>query len=230
MIQPNAGDPAGNGSPTTDDDAKAPPTGATVREGAGAATSAPAGDTAALLAELEREVATCTRCALSESRTKTVFGVGNPSAPVLFIGEAPGRDEDRLGEPFVGRAGKLLDRILAAMELDRTKVYIANILKCRPPNNRDPNEAEVRCCEDYLRAQIALIRPRMICALGRVAAHWLLRTSAPLGALRSGDHVYEGIPVIVTYHPAALLRNPALKKPCWEDMKKLMARLAERAE
>jgi len=188
----------------------------------------PAGNPTELEA-VRAEVAACTRCALHESRTQTVFGVGDPRAPILFIGEAPGRDEDRQGEPFVGRAGQLLNKILAAMELRREAVYITNILKCRPPNNRDPQESEVRCCEDYLKRQIALIQPRAICALGRIAAQWLLRTNAPLAALRTGDYHYEGIPVISTYHPAALLRNPEFKKPCWEDMKKLKA-LAESTE
>ncbi len=173
------------------------------------------------------EVSQCTLCALHEGRNKTVFGVGNPEAKVMFIGEAPGRDEDLKGEPFVGRAGQLLDKILAAIDLDRESVYITNILKCRPPKNRDPEESEVRCCENYLKRQIALIRPRYICALGRVAAQWLLQTNATLGAIREGEYYYEGIPVIATYHPAALLRNPNFKKPCWEDMKKLRALLDE---
>ncbi len=171
------------------------------------------------LVELAKTVSVCKRCALHESRTQTVFGVGNPNAKLMFIGEAPGADEDAKGEPFVGRAGQLLTKIIAAMGLKREEVYIANILKCRPPQNRDPLPSEVECCEEYLRAQIALIKPKYICALGRIAAHWLLKTEAPLGAMRSGSHTYQGIPVIVTYHPAALLRNPAFKAPCWEDMK-----------
>ncbi len=187
----------------------------------------PSAGGAASLAELSATVAVCTRCALHQSRTQTVFGVGNPNAQLMFIGEAPGADEDARGEPFVGRAGQLLTKIIAAMGLTREEVYIANILKCRPPQNRDPLPAEVECCEEYLRAQIALIKPKYICALGRIAAHWLLKTEAPLGALRSGNYTYEGIPVIVTYHPAALLRNPGFKAPCWEDMKKLMALLKE---
>lgn len=191
-----------------------------------AAPSAPApGGVAADLATLARTVSVCTRCALHQSRTQTVFGVGNPRAKLMFIGEAPGADEDAKGEPFVGRAGQLLNKIIAAMGMKREDVYIGNILKCRPPQNRDPQPAEVACCEEYLRAQIALIRPKYICALGRIAAHWLLKTEAPLTALRAGEYTYEGIPVIVTYHPAALLRNPAFKAPCWEDMKKLMALL-----
>lgn len=179
------------------------------------------------LSELAKTVSVCMRCELHKSRKQTVFGVGNPNAKLMFIGEAPGADEDAKGEPFVGRAGQLLTKIIAAMGMTREEVYIANILKCRPPQNRDPLPAEVECCEEYLRAQIALIKPKYICALGRIAAHWLLKTEAPLGALRTGQHVYEGIPVIVTYHPAALLRNPAFKAPCWEDMKKLMALLKE---
>ena len=182
-------------------------------------------DGVAALAALAREVSVCTRCALHETRTQTVFGVGNPNAKLMFIGEAPGADEDARGEPFVGRAGQLLTKIIAAMGMKREDVYIGNILKCRPPKNRDPLPAEVECCEEYLRAQIALIKPKYICALGRIAAHWLLKTDAPLGAMRTGQHTYEGIPVIVTYHPAALLRNSNFKAPCWEDMKKLMALL-----
>jgi DNA polymerase len=179
------------------------------------------------LASLAKTVSGCTRCALHATRTQTVFGVGNPRAKLMFIGEAPGADEDAKGEPFVGRAGQLLNKIIAAMGMQREEVYIANILKCRPPQNRDPLPAEVECCEEYLKAQIALIQPRYICALGRIAAHWLLKTDAPLGALRTGNYRYEGIPVVVTYHPAALLRNPAFKAPCWEDMKKLMALLKD---
>jgi DNA polymerase len=184
-------------------------------------------ETVAKLALLAKTVSVCTRCALHATRTQTVFGVGNPHARLMFIGEAPGADEDAKGEPFVGRAGQLLNKIIAAMGMKREEVYIGNILKCRPPQNRDPLPSEVECCEEYLRAQIALIQPKYICALGRIAAHWLLRTEAPLGALRAGVHTYEGIPVVVTYHPAALLRNPAFKAPCWEDMKKLMALLKD---
>ena len=156
-------------------------------------TAIPAG-----LAELAKTVSVCTRCDLHKSRTQTVFGVGNPNAKLMFIGEAPGADEDAKGEPFVGRAGQLLNKIIAAMGMTREEVYIANILKCRPPQNRDPLPSEVQCCEEYLRAQIALIKPKYICALGRIAAHWLLKTEAPLGAMRTGNYTYEGIPVIVT--------------------------------
>jgi len=177
------------------------------------------------LAELEKRVSGCIACPLHQSRTQTVFGVGNPGTKVLFIGEAPGRDEDRQGEPFVGRAGQLLNKILAAIELKREDVYITNILKCRPPNNRDPQEKEIRECEHYLKGQIALIQPTVICALGRIAAQWLLQTNAPLATLRSGEYFYEGIRILPTYHPAALLRNPNFKKPAWEDFKKLKAML-----
>jgi DNA polymerase len=188
--------------------------------------AAPA-ETVAGLAELAKTVSACTRCALHSTRTQTVFGVGNPQPKLMFIGEAPGADEDAKGEPFVGRAGQLLNKIIAAMGMTREEVYIGNILKCRPPQNRDPLPSEVECCEAYLRAQIALLKPKYICALGRIAAHWLLKTEAPLGALRAGTHTYEGIPVVVTYHPAALLRNPGFKAPCWDDMKKLMALLKD---
>ena len=177
------------------------------------------------LAALERRVSGCIACPLHRSRTQTVFGVGNPGTKVLFIGEAPGREEDKQGKPFVGRAGQLLNKILAAIELDRKDVYITNVLKCRPPDNRDPQEHEIRECEHYLKEQIALIRPTVICALGRIAAQWLLQTNAPLATLRAGEYYYEGIRILPTYHPAALLRNPSFKKPAWEDFKKLKAML-----
>ncbi|MEJ2719720.1 MAG: uracil-DNA glycosylase [bacterium] len=175
------------------------------------------------LAGIERVVKVCTKCALHKGRTHAVFGVGDPATRVMFIGEGPGRDEDLKGEPFVGRSGQLLTKILAAIDLRRKDVYITNIVKCRPPDNRDPLEEEVRCCEPYLVEQIELIQPRLICALGRVAAQWLLKTKDPLSALRNTDHEYCGIPVLVTYHPAALLRNPGLKKAAWEDFKRLKA-------
>jgi DNA polymerase len=145
----------------------------------------------------------------------------------MFIGEAPGADEDRKGEPFVGRAGQLLDRILAAIEFSRDEVYIANMLKCRPPNNRDPQTDEMDLCTPYLREQIRLIKPKLICMLGRIAAQGLLRTTTPLGKLRGRWHEFEGIPSLVTYHPAALLRFQAYKKDTWEDMKLLKARYDE---
>lgn len=159
------------------------------------------------------------KCPLGKTRTKFVFGVGNPDADIMLIGEAPGADEDRQGEPFVGRAGQLLNKILEAVGLTREEVYICNILKCRPPGNRDPQPPEVEQCEPYLHKQIDLVKPRIILALGRIAGQTLLRTGDPLGSLRSQVHDYLGIPMIIVYHPAALLRNPNFKKTMWEDMK-----------
>ncbi len=179
------------------------------------------------LEEHRAAICNCRLCPLGDTRTTFVYGVGNPNADILFVGEAPGRDEDLQGEPFVGRAGKLLDKILAAMELSRNEVYIANILKCRPPNNRDPLPDEMEKCFPYLREQVRLIRPKMICALGRIAGQALLKTSTPLGRLRGQWHEYEGIPTIVTYHPAALLRFPTYKKGTWEDMQTLLERLKQ---
>jgi DNA polymerase len=167
-------------------------------------------------------VCDCTKCPLGKTRTKFVYGVGNPNADIMFIGEAPGKKEDLQGEPFVGRAGKLLDQILAAMGLTRQDVYIGNILKCRPPENRDPQPDEMKECMPYLKEQIRLIKPKFICALGRIAAHGLLDTTTPLGKLRGQWHRFEGIPLIVTYHPAALLRFQQYKRPTWEDMQTLM--------
>jgi uracil-DNA glycosylase family 4 len=167
---------------------------------------------------LQRTVAACTQCALHKTRKQTVFGVGNPQARWLFIGEAPGADEDAQGEPFVGRAGQLLNAMLFAMGLKREEVYIANILKCRPPGNRDPQPNEVECCEPYLLRQIALIQPRLIVALGRHAAHSLLKTETPLARLRGQRLSYHGTPLIVTYHPAYLLRSPGEKRKVWDDL------------
>ena len=172
-------------------------------------------------------ISDCQLCPLGQHRNKFVYGVGNPDADIMFIGEAPGAEEDRLGEPFVGRAGKLLDRILTAMELSRDQVYIGNILKCRPPANRDPRPDEMAKCMPYLREQIHLIKPKILCLLGRVAAHVILSTTTPLGRLRNRWHQFEGIPTIVTYHPAALLRFPAYKKDTWADMQELMRRYAQ---
>ncbi|WP_096458958.1 uracil-DNA glycosylase [Sulfurifustis variabilis] len=168
--------------------------------------------------ELEQAVAGCVKCGLEKTRTQTVFGVGNRTARWLFVGEAPGADEDRQGEPFVGRAGQLLNAMLFAIGLRREDVYIANVLKCRPPNNRDPQPHEVSHCEPYLIRQIELIRPRLIVALGRHAAHSLLRTEAPLARLRGQRLSYHETPLVVTYHPAYLLRNPADKRRAWDDL------------
>ncbi len=168
--------------------------------------------------ELETAVRACTRCSLHATRTQTVFGVGNRHARWMFIGEAPGADEDRKGEPFVGRAGQLLNAMLFATGLKREEVYIANVLKCRPPGNRDPQPEEVAQCEPYLLRQIELIRPALIIALGRHAAHSLLKTEVPLARLRGQRLSYHGTPLIVTYHPAYLLRNPADKRKAWDDL------------
>ena len=172
-------------------------------------------------------ICNCQRCPLGATRNKFVYGVGNPNADLMFVGEAPGADEDRLGEPFVGRAGQLLDKILAAIDLSRREVYIANVLKCRPPGNRDPQPDEMEKCLPYLREQMRIIRPKLICALGRVAGQALLRTTTPLGKLRGQWHEFDGIPLMVTYHPAALLRFPAYKRDTWEDMQRLKARYDE---
>lgn len=184
----------------------------------------PAEQRAAALESQAREVAGCTRCPhLAAARTQTVFGVGNPAARLMFIGEAPGADEDRLGEPFVGRAGQLLtDMITKGMGLKREDVYIANILKCRPPNNRDPEPGEVANCLGYLERQIGTVRPEYLCLLGRIAAQRLLDTAMPMSRLRGKWQRYRGIPTLVTYHPAYLLRNPPAKAEAWEDLKLLM--------
>ncbi len=169
---------------------------------------------------LEARVAACDQCDLSQQRSQSVFGVGHRQARWMVIGEAPGADEDRQGEPFVGRAGQLLNLMLQAIGLKRQEVYIANIVKCRPPNNRDPKAEEVAACRPYLKAQIELIQPEVILAVGRVAAHNLLQTNQKVGVLRGQCHRYEetDIPVIVTYHPAYLLRSPQEKRKAWADL------------
>jgi DNA polymerase len=162
---------------------------------------------------------------LASTRTQTVFGVGNPSARLVFIGEAPWADEDRQGEPFVGKAGQLLTKIIEACRLRREDVYIANVLKCRPPGNRTPAPDEVTHCRGYLDRQLAIIRPEYICCLGAVATRCLLGLESPMNRIRGKFFDYEGIPVLCTYHPAYLLRNPAAKRDVWDDMKLLMRRL-----
>jgi DNA polymerase len=173
------------------------------------------------LAELNSTICDCQKCSLGATRTKFVFGVGNPNADIVLIGEAPGADEDAQGEPFVGRAGQLLNKILDAIHFKREEVYICNILKCRPPNNREPASEEVQKCEPYLWKQLELIKPKIILCLGRVSAQVLLKTTDTLTKLRENVHDYRGIPLLVTYHPAALLRNPNWKRPAWEDVQKL---------
>ncbi|UCC81307.1 MAG: uracil-DNA glycosylase [Candidatus Zixiibacteriota bacterium] len=173
------------------------------------------------LFQLETTIKRCKRCPLGKTRTKFVFGVGNPDADIVFIGEAPGRDEDLQGIPFVGRAGKLLDKMLAEIGLNRNDVYIANILKCRPPENRDPESEEVDECLPYLIKQIKLIKPKVICSLGRVAAQRILQTTMSLGAMRGRWFDYHGIKFMVTYHPAAILRTNSYMAGALQDLRRL---------
>lgn len=170
------------------------------------------------LDELNAMICNCTNCSLGFTRTKFVFGVGNPHATLMLIGEAPGADEDAQGEPFVGRAGQLLTKILEAINFKRSDVYICNILKCRPPNNRKPTPEESETCKPYLKKQIDLVKPKVILCLGLTAAENLLGTTESMSRLRGRVLHYEGVPVMVTYHPAALLRNPNWKRPTWEDV------------
>ncbi len=173
------------------------------------------------LTQVRQALGECTRCKLHKGRKNIVFGVGSPKAWLTFVGEAPGADEDQQGEPFVGRAGQLLTRIIEAMKLTREQVYICNIIKCRPPANRNPEPDEIAACEPFLVAQLQAIQPKLICALGTFAAQTLLRTKEPISKLRGRFHDYHGIPVLPTFHPAYLLRNPHEKKTVWEDMKLL---------
>jgi DNA polymerase len=174
---------------------------------------------------LKEAVAGCRACGLCERRTNTVFGVGDRNAAVMFIGEGPGADEDRQGEPFVGRAGQLLNRMLAAAGFTRQQVYIANIVKCRPPNNRDPSVDEAAACRAYLARQIALVQPRLIVCLGRVPAHNLLGTTESIGRLRGRLHQYgpARVPLLVTYHPSYYLRSPQEKAKGWQDLQRMLA-------
>lgn len=185
------------------------------------------GEGVQMLETLRNEMLTCHKCSLGKTRTNLVFGVGNPRATLMFVGEAPGRDEDLQGEPFVGRAGQLLTKIIEAIGLKRNDVYIANVLKCRPPGNRAPLPEEIVLCMPYLLKQIEIIQPKVLCALGTFAAQTLLSTKAPVGTLRGRFHDYKGIPIMVTFHPAYLLRNPNDKAKVWEDMKKVRDLLSE---
>ncbi|MEW6355292.1 MAG: uracil-DNA glycosylase [Planctomycetota bacterium] len=173
------------------------------------------------LAQLEAELQACCKCGLGETRTNLVFGVGNPDADLMFIGEAPGHDEDMQGEPFVGRAGQLLTKIIEAIGMKREDVYIANILKCRPPNNRAPLPTEMVMCMPYLRKQIRLIQPKIIVALGGTAVQGLLKTTDGITKLRGTFTEFDGIKLMPTFHPAYLLRNPGGKRQVWEDMKRV---------
>jgi uracil-DNA glycosylase len=192
------------------------PAAATARDGAGQAGA---------LADIGARAAACTRCRLAETRTQVVFGAGAPDAELLFVGEAPGRNEDLSGQPFVGEAGQLLDKIVVAMGLTRGQVYICNILKCRPPGNRNPLPDEIEQCEPYLLEQLGAVAPRVIVALGTFAARALLRTEEPISRLRGKFFRYHEIELMPTYHPAYLLRNPSAKRVVWEDMQKVQAKL-----
>ena len=193
------------------------------------AEAPPADDRVRALAILRQQVSDCTRCAeLAATRTQTVFGAGNPAARICFLGEAPGADEDASGEPFVGRAGQLLTKIIEACTLTRDEVFILNVLKCRPPGNRTPDPAEVANCRPFFARQFEVIAPEFICCLGTTAAHALLGTTEPIGRLRRRWFTYGSAQVICTYHPSYLLRNPAAKKDVWEDMKMLMERMGIR--
>jgi DNA polymerase len=174
------------------------------------------------LTDVREELGECTRCKLHRHRTQIVFGVGNPKARLVFVGEAPGVDEDAQGEPFVGRAGQLLTKIIHAMGMQREDVYICNILKCRPPENRTPESDEIRACSPFLLKQLQAIGPQFICALGGPAAQTLLQTKEPISRLRGKFYDFHGVPLLPTYHPAYLLRNPYEKKTVWEDMKLLL--------
>ena len=177
------------------------------------------------LPDVRADLGDCRRCPLCKTRTNLVFGEGNSHAGLAFVGEAPGADEDMQGRPFVGKAGQLLTRIIVAMGLQREDVYICNILKCRPPGNRIPKPEEIDACEPFLIRQLQAIRPKVICALGTFAAHTLLKTDVPISLLRGRFHSYQGIPLMPTYHPAYLLRNPGAKKQVWEDVQKIMKAL-----
>ena len=223
---PASNDP--NATPSMEEELEVAKKRATSAPAATTARSGDAGDvsTAKTLKILAQEVAGCTRChELASTRTQTVFGVGDPQARLVFLGEAPGADEDKQGEPFVGRAGQLLNKILEACKLRREDVYILNILKCRPPGNRNPLPEESQNCRRYLHRQLELIKPEYICCLGSVAAQNLLETTETIGRLRGSVHQFRGVKVVCTYHPAYLLRNPSAKKQTWDDMKLLMREL-----
>ena len=184
----------------------------------------PNGNAGEEFSELQKQVTDCTKCGeLVQNRHTVVFGSGNPEAELLFIGEAPGAEDDRQGLPFVGRAGQLLTKMIQAIQFSREEVFIANVLKCRPPSNRPPKPEEIENCEPYLVKQISLIQPKVICALGTFAAQTLLKTVTPISSLRGRVHDYHGIPLICTFHPSYLLRSPSEKRKAWEDLKRLRA-------
>lgn len=201
----------------------------TSRKGYAAAGEGPVSDEVASAQEtvedVRRDLGDCRRCTLGATRNSLVFGTGNPRARVVFVGEAPGRDEDLRGEPFVGEAGKLLSKIVEAMGFSREEVYICNVLKCRPPDNRDPLPEEIKACHPFLLRQLKAVGPDVIVALGTFAAQTLLHTREPISKLRGRFHDYHGIPLMPTFHPAFLLRNPAMKREVWDDMKAVMRKL-----
>ncbi len=180
------------------------------------------------LTAIQDELGNCRRCGLSQGRNNIVFGEGNPHADLVFVGEAPGEQEDRQGKPFVGRAGQLLTKIIEAMGFTRQDVYICNILKCRPPGNRNPRPEEIAACEPFLKKQLEALAPKVICALGSFAAKTLLRKEVPITLLRGKFHFYQGINLMPTYHPAYLLRNPGAKKQVWDDVQIIMKYLKDR--
>jgi uracil-DNA glycosylase family 4 len=190
-----------------------------------AASEAAAG--AVALAQVRQELGDCQRCKLAAGRKNLVFGVGNPDAHLVFVGEGPGAEEDERGEPFVGKAGQLLTKMIEAMGYARADVYICNVVKCRPPGNRNPEPDEIAACEPFLKAQLAAIRPRMVVALGKFAVQCLLRDDSPISLLRGIFRQYEGIALMPTFHPAYLLRDPSKKKEAWQDLKAVMAALKE---
>lgn len=177
--------------------------------------------------DIRKAVEECQKCPLYKTRTNVVFGDGNENAKLVFVGEAPGYDEDQQGKPFVGKAGQKLTQIINAMGLSREEVYITNVLKCRPPNNRNPLPNEIEACEPYLIAQLKIIKPKIICALGTFSAKTLLKTDQQISKLRGRFHTYQGIKLMPTYHPAFLLRNPKFKKDVWEDVQKVMTEYAK---
>ncbi len=177
------------------------------------------------LEAVRRDLGDCRRCRLSDNRTNIVFGAGDPHARLVFVGEGPGYEEDQRGEPFVGAAGQLLSKIIKAIKYTRNQVYICNIIKCRPPGNRNPMPDEIAACSPFLKRQITAIKPDFICALGTFAAQTLLETAEPISKLKGHFHDYMGIKILPTYHPAYLLRNPDKKREVWEDMKTLMKAL-----
>ncbi len=191
------------------------------------AVAEPVGGGLAALDGVREALGDCRRCLLHRTRHHLVFGEGSPQAELAFVGEAPGADEDAQGKPFVGSAGQLLTKIIGAMGLRREDVYICNILKCRPPGNRNPQPDEIAACEPFLIRQLRVIQPKVICALGTFAAHTLLKSEAPISVLRGRFHSYDGIPLMPTYHPAYLLRNPGAKKQVWEDVQLVMQALRE---